>query len=448
MVDPVTVALAAKTASDVFSSGLGSLWGSKRPKVPKELGQISQELLQLARGLPNAPAALSRLATALEQGANLWEQPPEALEELARVAQDSSADIARSADNIGRYADDAGQDLIARGERYGRMGHRAAVTAYDDSGRARELHADWYRPVEEGAAADALSAGSEYEQDERARHAGDLSEEALAVAQAQAHDAASLRGAGSPTAAAMTNPAATASGADMIAKARYNAGEDERRLGFNMRQALLPYAGDVSDRGIRYGNQANTLANSAQLLRAGGVDTAQKLYQGQAGLYGSAQELADGSQRLNLRPWEAGNQYLKNKQQSQIYGINAHSTAHDADLRTATTRSGLLKDSYDAFSKTHAKKSSYWQGRTNDLKKGIGGVTNSLVAGVATLPRAAAAAASTLLSLRHNRGAACIHSTILTHSTPCRRRGSPYLRGRSSAQKETSARGYGSRAGS
>lgn len=388
MVDPITLAIGAKVAGDGVAGGLGSLWGKKRPKVPPQLAEISAAVLKLAKDLPNAPAALGQIAQQLRQGVDLWDLPPAQLEEFARVAQGGAQTVAAGTDRLRGATNQSADKLAQMGLAYGNIADGAAANAYADAGAARELYDDRYRSVEERAADDALLAGSDYERAQRAGHAGDTAERALAIAQAQGIDASRLRGAGVSSADAIIDPSATASGADLIARNAYNAGEEERRLGFAMRQGLTPHAASVAARGITYDAQGNQLAGTAQNLRSQGINAAHGVRQNEAASYGAAQQLASAGQNLALVPWQAGNIYRTNQQNSRGLAFDAFNSAHDADLRTANTRTGIYNTAFGMYDTKFDRDTARWAGRTNDLRQGIQSIGKSLVSAAGQFPGA------------------------------------------------------------
>lgn len=363
-------------------STYGKLWGRKRPKPPKELMEIANRLYDLGKNLPQSPEALSVIANQLQRGAALYDLPPAELRRIASGFDGRYVDSANAAFGRQRgFADDASSWLAQSGSSFADSAAAAGDAAYADAAASRDLYADEFRGAEVQAARDAMHAGTPWEQARRSRIAADRQKSALADAQAQSLNSARLRGV-APTAGAVLDPTRTAAGADMIARAAYDAGENERRLGFQMRAGLLPYADSLSRRGIVMDQMGSGFHNSALAMREGGVAAGNRLQnQVTAGHHGAAQ-LGGAGQALHSTAWDAGNRRNILRENALGRGFDAHLGAHNSDLNTAQTRAGLYGNAFDAFRGGHSEKTNYWKGRTGDVASGIGAVGAAIAGGL------------------------------------------------------------------
>ena len=375
MAFPVVAAAALGAAGGSY----GSLWGPKRPKVPKELGEIAAQVMNIGKNLRSRPDALRQIAETLTSGADLWSLPPEQLQQIANSFDAAGAvrDANAGFDRQQGYANEAAPWLNEVGRRGGAFADNAAANSAMAGEQAQDLYQDSYAPIESQAARDAMAAGTQYEQERLAGVAAGRARGALAQSHAQALDAARLRGV-APTAAAMVDPTQTAVGADLIARQAFDAGENERRLGFSMRSALLPYAGALSRRGALHADDSARLSQQAQQLRSGGVSAGSALQNGITAGRHNAAILGGAGQALHQTAWDADNQHRLNQENSLRLGFNAHQADHNSYLDTEGRRAGFLNQAFGHYRGNHQDRTNRWAGRTADVQRGIGAVSDAL----------------------------------------------------------------------
>ena len=373
--DPLTIAAVGSSVA----GGLGSIFGRKRPKPPKELGEIARAVKAMAAGLPQSPEQLQEIARMIQAEAQRLGIP--ATDVLKGISSHydaervgDSADFASESLNRGRLAAKGLNDI---GGEFSGMARDAGISADKEAEAARRLYGDGYLGVEEQAAQDALQAGSVGAQQERGRIAADRSEAALSAALGQQIEAARGRGV-APSAAAIINPAATAAGADVIARSAYDAEEAERRLGFDMRRGLLGTADRIAGRaGDRESEAARFGGLSGDLLQRGAQGGIELADAASAALRRSA-AFAGDSQKLNLVPDQAEHDFTRSRNIELARGFESEKSAYNSKLDENAMRARLYQQSFGNFQGKHTAATDYWKGRTSDLKSGFENLASGL----------------------------------------------------------------------
>ena len=366
--DPLTIAAVGSSVA----GGLGSIFGRKRPKPPKELGEIARAVKALADGLPESPEQLDRIASIIQSASQQLGLPPTQL--LQDISNHFGPDLAGASVDFSRDSMGRGQKAAGGLDKLGREFSSLAAEAGRESTRegaaARKLYNDGYSDVERQAAQDALRVGSAASQQARGRVAADRSESALSAALGQQIEAARARGV-APSAAAIINPAATAAGADVIARSAYDAEEQERRLGLEMRRGLLGTADRIAGRGgardtaaAQFGGLSGDLLEGGARAGIGLADSAAAALRRSAALGGDLQD-------LNLAPRRAEYDFTSARNQELGRGFDAHKTAYDSKLDENFGKARLYGQSYENFQGKHDAATDYWAGRTKDIQGGI-----------------------------------------------------------------------------
>ena len=372
--DPFTAAAIGSTVGNVATSAFGSLFGRKRPKVPPQLGQIAREVHAMAQNLPDAPEELLKIAEKLNMGASMYDLPPEEIAQIASLFDGSRVSAsAGQFDALGQLTDKVNPELARLGEQFAGAAEHQGNQALDAAALANADYLQNYRPVEAMSTHDAMNAGTPGAVALRRDVAGGTARSAVADAQAQALDAARRRGA-APTLNAAVSPTATAAAADVIASQAYNAGEAERRLGFNLRQNLLPHAEAMSNRSVQRGAQGINFGHQASNLRENGVASGARLANMvQAGQHGAV-DLAGGVQQLHGTEFDANNIATRNRLEAMRNAQSAYLTDHNAKLDTTARRAQLSNQAFGHFRGKHNADTNYWSGRRSDIQGGIGAV--------------------------------------------------------------------------